>query len=135
MASVLVWGTVGAIALLIGIAWTGLFTASALQPIAWGWRLLSLWGAAFLLVGIGFVLSWRPTPGPYREAVVYPFGGELQAWQVTVGFDWLAFGVLFAGAVLAAARLKSRWLWTVVLLSVTLIAFPHVVIGLAFALD
>ncbi len=135
MTPILVWGTVGAIALLIVITWSGLFTAPVLKPIAWGWRLLGLCSGAFVLAGIGFVLSWRPTPGPYREAVVYPFGGELQTWQVTVGFDWLAFGVLFAGAVLAAARLKSRWLWAAVLLSVFLIAFPHVVIGLAFALD
>ena len=100
-----------------------------------GWRLLPFASILYALVGLPFLLAGEPTAGPYREGERYPFGTELQAWQVTVGVDWLAFGLLFAAAAVAAARLPSGWLRAAIFVSGALIWLPHVVIGLAFALD
>ena len=100
-----------------------------------GWRLLPFAGILYALVGLPFLLAAEPTGGPYREGERYPFGTELQAWQVTVGVDWLAFALLFAAAAVAARRLPSRWLRAAILASGALIWLPHLVIGVAFALD
>ena len=100
-----------------------------------GWWLLPWAGIAYALVGLPFLLTAEPTAGPYREGERYPFGTELQAWQVTVGIDWLAFGLLFAAAALAARQLPNRWLRATILVSGALIWLPHLVIGLAFVLD
>lgn len=100
-----------------------------------GWKLLPLSSVLFVLPGIGFVLSARPARGPYREGEAYPFGTELQTWQVTVGFDWFAFAILFAAAAVATPRIKSGWFRAALGVSWLLIWLPHVTIGLAFALD
>ncbi len=99
------------------------------------WQLLPFAGILYALVGLPFLLSGEPTAGPYREGERYPFGTELQAWQVTVGVDWLTFGLLFAAAAVAARQLPHRWLRAAILVSGALIWLPHLVIGLAFALD
>ena len=100
-----------------------------------GWRLLPWVSILYMLVGLPFLLAGDPTVGPYREGERYPFGTELQAWQVTDGVDWLAFGLLFAAAAVAAHQLPNRWLRAALIVSGALIWLPHLVIGLAFALD
>ena len=100
-----------------------------------GWRLLPWAAILYALVGLPFLLSGEPTAGPYREGERYPFGTELQAWQVTVGVDWLAFALLFVAAAVAARRLPSRSLRAAIIVSGALIWLPHLVIGLAFLLD
>ena len=100
-----------------------------------GWQVLPVAGIFYALVGLPFLLAGEPTAGPYREGERYPFGTELQAWQVTVGVDWLAFGLLFAAAAVAARRAPNRWLRAATLVSGALIWLPHLVIGVALALD
>ncbi len=100
-----------------------------------GWRLLPFAGILYALVGLPFLLTGEPTGGPYREGERYPFGTELQAWQVTVGVDWLAFALLFAVAAAVARQLPSRSLRVALIVSGALIWLPHLVIGLAFAID
>ncbi len=100
-----------------------------------GWRLLPFASILYALVGLPFLLAGEPTAGPYRDGERYPFGTELQAWQVTVGVDWLAFGLLFAVAAVTARQLPNHWLRAALIVSGALIWLPHLVIGLAFALD
>ncbi len=52
-----------------------------------GWLLLFLKGIGYISGGILLIIhSWIPTPGPYSVGEVYPYGGVLQAWQVSNGF-------------------------------------------------
>ena len=129
-----VWTTIGVVVLVVASTLVGLHRSPAFGHVPLGWRLVSLSSLAVCLLGLLFMLSWRPTAGPYTVDVTYPFGSALQAWQVTVGFDWVAFGVLFAASALAAARLRVRWFRAALLVSGALLWFPHLVIGLAFAL-
>ena len=100
-----------------------------------GWQILPFASILYALIGLPFLFAAEPTSGPYREGERYPFGTELQAWQVTVGVDWLAFGLLFAAAAVAARQLPNRWLRAAIVMSGALIWLPHLVIGVAFALD
>ncbi len=100
-----------------------------------GWRLLPWVSILYALVGLPFLLAGEPTAGPYREGERYPFGTELQAWQVTVGVDWLAFALLFAAAAMVARTVPSRSLRAALIVSGALIWLPHLVIGLAFAFN
>ncbi len=98
------------------------------------WRLLSLSGWFLSAFGLVWILrAWNPTPGPYRISEVYPFGNHLQAWQVTFGFTWLAFGFLFFIAVLSAASRPSRLAWVTLLASWLVCMLPHVAIAIALA--
>jgi hypothetical protein len=78
------------------------------------------------------LLSWKATPGPYEIGRLYPYGSYLNAWQVTNGFSFMAFGLLFLTAVFAAAKYRSQLLWVVALGSYILMWFPHAYMGVAF---
>lgn len=98
-----------------------------------GWNLLLFAGAGFIPGGILMILlTWHPKPGPYKIGERYPYGNYLQVWQVSMGFAFLAFGVLYVGAILARRKLKSRTLWFALLLSYVLFWFPHFWIGVKF---
>ena len=131
---ILVWLTVSLLTLLVATVLIGLYRSPALGHVAARWRLLSLASLVFFLPGIAFLLSWQPTPGPYTVDQRYPFGSALQTWQVTVGFDWVAFATLFAVSAMVASQLKLRWFRIAVLVSGAIIWLPHIFIGLAFAL-
>ncbi len=97
-----------------------------------GWQLLGASGLPLALGGLGFVVRfWDPTPGPYFVDEVYPFGAPLNAWAVSFGFMWLAFGlVLFAFAVRGPHNGRA---WLALLAAWLLAWLPHGVIGIAFA--
>jgi hypothetical protein len=98
-----------------------------------GWGLLIFAGFGYIPGGIFLViLAWQSTPGPYEIGKLYPFGSELNAWQVTNGFAFLAFGLLFCAVLLNAVKFKSRLLWTAALVSFVLMWFPHAIIGISF---
>lgn len=106
------------------------------KPLLSGQNLLSIAGLGFIPAGIILILlSWHPTPGPYRVGGRYPYGGSLEAWQVSMGFAFVAFGVLFVAGIAAAVRLKSRRLWGAMLAAYVLVWFPHAFLGAAFFLD
>mgnify|MGYP001072359664 CR=1 FL=1 len=77
--------------------------SKAFRPLALGWKLLCLSGIMFVLGGIVWILQWKPSTGPYLVGENYPFGGYVEAWQVSMGFAFVAFGVLFAGACILAS--------------------------------
>lgn len=98
------------------------------------WRILAWSGVPLALGGLGFAARfWNPSPGPYVANRVYPFGGHLQAWAVSFGFTWMAFGLLFTGAVLYASRHASWTSWTLLFSSWLLCCWPHGIIAIAFA--
>jgi len=108
-------------------------TAGKRLPL--GWKLLFLAGLLFIPGGLVWILQWQPTPGPYMVGERYPFGGYVEAWEVSMGFGFAAFGMLFAGASQAASKWRSRRLWIVMLISFALLMFPHGLIGVVFVLD
>jgi hypothetical protein len=111
-----VWITVSASVLIGLLVWYGL--RSALRAASWGWRWLSLSSLPLSLTGINFILRfWAPTAGPYRANELYPYGNHWQAWAVSFGFAWLAFGLLFAGLALLGARDSTRLVWGILLAS------------------
>ena len=70
-----------------------------------GWRILAHAGWPLSLAGAVFVLRfWVPTVGPYRANVRYPFGTHVNAWAVSFGFTWIAFGLLFTVLAVLASR-------------------------------
>jgi hypothetical protein len=98
-----------------------------------GWGLLAFAGFGYVPSGVLLaILSWKPTPGPYAVGQLYPYGGYANAWQVTAGFAFAAFGLLFVGVVIGAARLRSRTLWWLALGGFALMWFPHAFMGIAF---
>jgi len=105
-----------------------------------GWRLLAHAGWPLVLAGAIFVARfWTPTPGPYVANVRYPFGSHLNAWAVSFGFTWIAFGLLFtAFVVLVPAAVDDargrRVAWLVLLAAWVLCWLPHGIIGLAVAI-
>ena len=61
-------------------------------PLAW--RLLGASGIPLVLGGLGFIVRFgKPLPGPYLANAVYPLGPYVNAWAVSFGFMWLAFGL------------------------------------------
>jgi hypothetical protein len=103
------------------------------SPLAW--RLLAWSGIPLALGGLGFAVRfWRPSSGPYVANQLYPFGGHLQAWAVSFGFTWLAFGLLFTGAVVCASHRQDWPTWALLLTSWCLCWLPHLIIGIGFAL-
>jgi len=105
------------------------------RTLSLGWKLLFLAGLMFIPGGMVWILKWQPTPGPYLVGECYPFGGYVEAWEVSMGFGFAAFGVLFASVSLAAGKLRSSRLWIAMLISFILLMFPHGLIGITFILD
>lgn len=98
-----------------------------------GWWLLIFAGFGYIPGGVLLVLmTWQATPGPYEIGRLYPYGSELNAWQVTNGFAFLAYGLLFCAIVGGAAKFKSRLLWAAALVSFVIMWFPHAIIGISF---
>ncbi len=101
-----------------------------------GWKLLAWCGMWFIPSGTLLVyLSWHPMPGPYIIGERYPFGTLAEAWQVALGFSWVAFGLLFTGMALLGRRYQNRRIWFSLLLSLVLVLFPHVWLGVNLVLD
>jgi len=97
-----------------------------------GWQLLAASGLPLALGGLGFVARfWEPTPGPYLANELYPFGAYVNAWAVSFGFMWLAFGLVFFACALRAPRTGRTWL--ALLVAWILAWVPHGVIGIGFA--
>ena len=97
------------------------------------WQLLAASGVPLALGGLGFIVRfWEPLPGPYRVNELYPLGPYLNAWAVSFGFMWLAFGLAFYTLALRAPRTPRTW---VVLLVAWLLAWlPHGIIAVGFLL-
>ncbi len=99
------------------------------------WRILSVSGLLLAAFGLVWVLrAWEPTGAPYRIATTYPFGTHLRAWQVTFGFTWVAFGLLFFAASLRAAAHPTHLTWLALVGSWLVCMLPHGIIGFAVAL-
>lgn len=96
-----------------------------------GWQLLAASGVPLALAGLGFIVQfWEPLPGPYRANEVYPLGPYLNAWAVSFGFMWMAFGLLFFTLALRAPRTGRTWF---TLFVAWLLAWlPHGIIGIGF---
>jgi hypothetical protein len=67
-----------------------------LKCVFTGWNPLAFSGFGYvpgcvLLI----VFTWKPKLGPYAIGERNPYGGYLEAWQVSPGFAFLAFGILF----------------------------------------
>ncbi len=96
------------------------------------WRALALSGIPLGLGGLAFAARfWVPTPGPYLANVRYPFGSHLNAWAVSFGFLWLAFGLLFFVA--ASLLPRTAQVWCFLLAAWVLSWLPHMVIAIAVA--
>ena len=97
-----------------------------------GWKLLACSGVPLAMGGLGFILRfWEPLPGPFRANELYPLGPYLNAWAVSFGFMWLAFGLAFYAFALRAPHTSRTWF---TLLVVWVLAWiPHGIIGIGFA--
>jgi hypothetical protein len=84
---------------------------------------------------VGVRAIHAPDGRALRENERYPFGDAERTWQVTVGFDWIAYAILFAVAGVAVRRVGGRRLWALMGLSFAILWFPHLAIGVAMALD
>lgn len=89
----------------------------------------------FIPGGLVWILKWKPSVGPYMVGERYPFGNYIEAWEVSMGFAFLAFGILFSGAVVLVSQLKQRWAWNGLLLSWLLLMFPHAAIAIALMIN
>ncbi|MGI8508128.1 MAG: hypothetical protein ACR2MQ_02255 [Gemmatimonadaceae bacterium] len=100
-----------------------------------GWQLLAHAGWPLVLAGAIFVARfWHPTREPYLANVRYPYGSHLDAWAVSFGFTWVAFGLLFAGVAVLAPAAQPRRAWVVLFAAWVLCWLPHGYIGIATAL-
>jgi hypothetical protein len=127
-----VWLVVGTAALLMAAMLLSLAPAFRAAPRSW--RVLSASGLPLSVGGIGFAIRfWDPTAGPYLANRVYPYGSHLNAWAVSFGFTWLAFGLLFTALTLLGSRAASRVVWGMLLGSWLICWLPHGVIAVAFA--
>lgn len=106
----------------------------AYRTVPLGWRILAHAGWPLSLAGAVFVLRfWEPTDGPYRANVRYPFGTHLNAWAVSFGFTWIAFGLLFTVLALLASRAEHvRPAWLALLAGWMVCWLPHGVIAVGF---
>lgn len=95
----------------------------------WVWRLAVAAVVVTGAIGLFFTSAMNPSGGPYAEDRNYPFGDPIQTWQTTVGFDWIAYAILFGAALVAARRLRSRRLFAVIAFSFGLLWLPHVLIA------
>lgn len=114
------------VAVCVGLLWNDLRAAPR------SWQLLAASGLPLALGGLGFILRfWQPLPGPYRANESYPLGPYLNAWAVSFGFMWLAFGLVFFALALRTPRTGRLWL---ALLAGWILAWlPHGIIGIGFA--
>ncbi len=101
----------------------------------WGWRTFVAATAVTAVIGLFFAASMDPTGGPYAVDERYPFGSAVRTWQVTVGFDWIAYAILFGAVGFVARRAGSRPLWIATGVSFVILWFPHVAIGIAFLMS
>lgn len=101
----------------------------------WRWRLVTVAVVVTGAIGLFFISTMNPSPGPYAEDHRYPFGDPIQTWQTTVGFDWLAYAILLGAAVVAARRVGSRRLFVVIGASFGVLWLPHVLIAVAVLAD
>lgn len=101
----------------------------------WGWRLYGALTGLIALIGLVFAQSMHLTGGPYTVDERYPFGDAERAYQVTVGFDWIAYAILLAVAGVAVRRAGGRGLWALLAGSVALLWFPHVLIAAVMVLN
>ena len=125
-----VWLVIGLAAVLFAIPTLLLWPDLRRAPRRW--QLLAASGLPLALAGLGFAARfWEPTPGPYRANELYPFGAYLNAWAVSFGFMWLAFGLVFFACALRAPRTGS--IWFALLVAWVLAWIPHGVIGIGFA--
>jgi hypothetical protein len=122
----------GALSVMVGAM---LVLRDAHRASSLGWRLLAHAGWPLSLAGAIFVLRfWEQTSGPYRANVRYPFGSHLNAWAVSFGFTWIAFGLLFAAlAVLGTRTGDARPALLTLLAAWALCWLPHVVIAVGFS--
>ena len=97
-----------------------------------GWKLLAGSGIPLALGGLGFILRfWEPLPGPFRANDLYPLGPYLNAWAVSFGFMWMAFGLAFYASALRAPAAGKTCL---ILFATWVLAWiPHGIIGIGFA--
>lgn len=104
---------------------------SDLRAVPRSWQILAMSGLPLALGGLVFAIRfWDPTPGPYLADELYPFGAPLNAWAVSFGFMWVAFGlVFFAAAVCGRHSLKT---WLALLAAWGLAWLPHGIIGIGF---
>jgi len=125
-----IWFVTGLAAVLFAIA--TLFLWRDLRAAPRAWQLLAASGLPLALGGLGFAVRfWEPTAGPYLANQLYPFGPYLNAWAVSFGFMWLAFGLAFFTLALRAPRTGLTWL--ALLVAWVLAWLPHGVIGVGFA--
>jgi hypothetical protein len=101
----------------------------------WAWRLYGANVVVTALIGLLFAQSMDPTSGPYTVGERYPFGHAERTYQVTVGFDWIAYAILLAVAGVAVRRAGGRGLWALLAGSVALLWFPHVLIAAVMVLN
>lgn len=97
-----------------------------------GWKLLAASGVPLAVGGLGFIIRfWEPSSGPFRANELYPLGPYLNAWAVSFGFMWLAFGLAFYGFALRAPHTGRTWF---TLLAAWVLAWmPHGIIAIGFA--
>ncbi len=108
---------------------------SSLRRLFSGRNLLFASGIGYIPAGIVLaLLSWDQTKGPYSIGSRYPYGGLLEAWQVSNAFAFISFGLLFVAIVHSAIRLRSHIIWGLALAAFTLMWFPHLYIGITFFL-
>ncbi len=130
------WSVATALAGALGLsAGAALILRKEFRGAPLGWRLLAQAGWPLSLAGAIFVLRfWIPTRGPFRANVRYPFGTHLNAWAVSFGFTWIAFGLLFTALAVVGYRVSSgRPAWCVLLAAWMVCWLPHAVIAVAFA--
>ena len=97
-----------------------------------GWQLLACSGIPLTLGGLGFVMRfWKPTTGPYLANEFYALGPYLNAWAVSFGFMWVAFGLIFF--MVAARGPHCGRIWLTLLVAWFLVWLPHGIIGVGFA--
>lgn len=97
-----------------------------------GWKLLASSGLPLALAGLVFIVRfWEPLPGPFVANETYPLGPYLNAWAVSFGFMWLAFGLVFYA--LALRPPHDRRKWVILLVAWTLAWIPHGIIAIGFA--
>ncbi len=76
-----------------------------------GWQCLAGAGVTLSFGGLGFIVRfWEPLPGPYVANELYPLGPYVNAWAVSFGFMWLAFGLAFVALALRGHRTINTWL-------------------------
>lgn len=128
---VVVW-TVWSLSVLV-VAACVIFLWKDLRAAPRSWQLLAASGLPLSIGGLGFILRfWQPLPGPYLANKSYPLGPYLNAWAVSFGYMWLAFGLVFFALALQTPRTGRVWL---ALFTAWVVAWlPHGIIGIGFAL-